>query len=100
MSNNFLLEWHKSESYVDPVLLDKTSSTKYVIVRRNVEEVEREEDEETVTVYQYDEKMIPREDWDTYESVMDNSSGIFDLAAMVDENSQAIMDLAEMIGGE
>ena len=97
-----LTEWHKSESNTYPELLDKTTSERYVIVRRNVQEIIRED----ATLYQYEEKMVLRDDWLTYEDIVinynnisDNSDGLFDIASIVDENSQAIMELAEMIGG-
>lgn len=61
-----LTEWHKSESNSYPELLDKETSVKYVIVRRNVTTIVRDE----IMYYQYDEKMIPREDWNVYEDVL------------------------------
>lgn len=61
-----LTEWHRSESNSYPELLDKITSVKYVIVRRNVNTDERD----GITFYQYDEKMIPRADWNVYEDVL------------------------------
>lgn len=61
-----LTEWHKAVSNGYPELLDKTSSRKYVIARRNI--IEKHVDGKIL--YEYDEKMIPREDWSVFEDVL------------------------------
>lgn len=40
---------------------------------------------------------VPQVDENT-NGVVENSGGLFDVAALADENSQAIMELAEIIG--
>jgi len=45
---------------------DLTSSKKFNYVRRNIEEVEREEEGKTVTIYEYEEAKILKDDWGIY----------------------------------
>lgn len=61
-----LTKWHTSTSTVYPELIDKETSEKYIIVRRNVTSYVKDD----VTFYQYEEKMVPREDWNVYEDVL------------------------------
>lgn len=54
----------QSESGEYPVLLDATSSRTTVYVRKNVEEVTREDGEgETRIIYKYIEEQWPRAEW-------------------------------------
>ena len=59
------LTWRKSQAGQSPALLDTTSSKKVVYIRKNVEEVEKKDEEtgETYTVYQYDECRISKTDY-------------------------------------
>lgn len=50
-----------------PQEIDTTSSRKYNYVRRNIVEVEREqEDGTTLTMYEYEEIQVLKEDWGLY----------------------------------
>lgn len=50
-----------------PQEIDTTSSRKYNYVRRNIVEVEREqEDGTTLTMYEYEETQVLKEDWGLY----------------------------------
>lgn len=60
------MNWYKSESGTMPLEVDITSSAVYNYVRKNIEEVERETEGETTTVYVYDEAKILKEDWGLY----------------------------------
>lgn len=86
--------WKQSESTERPLEIDETSSKKVVYVRRNIKEVtvQDEVSEETRTIYQYEENTIPKADWETYKTVMENQSATTDLEL-------AICDLYEMIAG-
>ena len=54
----------QSESGEYPVLLDAVSSRTTVYVRKNVEEVTKEDDEgETRTFYTYTEEQWPKAEW-------------------------------------
>jgi len=86
---SYLESWHKSESTVYPVLLDKVSSKKYVIVRRNVTETEYEGS----LFYEYDEKMIPREDWNVYEDVLAVSPYTESKTAYIDDTEVTFADV-------
>lgn len=61
------MNWRKAESTVLPQEIDTTSSRKYNYVRRNIVEVEREqEDGTTLTMYEYEEIQVLKEDWGLY----------------------------------
>ena len=98
--------WYKSESNTKPVTIDKTSSKKYIYVRKNIEKVEREmeigieteneigENEitpKTVTEisYVYDEMKLPKEVY-----------GIFEDQIMADNRISDVEEvITEIIGG-
>jgi len=79
--------WRKSESKIKPVLIDITSSQTVVYVRKNIEEVTRDDE----TLYVYDEQEVKKEDWDLYKTVLDNSSELADI-------EDALVEIANLIG--
>lgn len=79
--------WRKSESKIKPVLIDITSSQTVVYVRKNIEEVARDDE----TLYVYDEQEVKKEDWDLYKTVLDNSSELADI-------EDALVEIANLIG--
>ena len=79
--------WRKSESKIKPVLIDTTSSQAVVYVRKNIEEVTRDDE----TLYVYDEQEVKKEDWDLYKTVLDNSSELADI-------EDALVEIANLIG--
>lgn len=82
--------WRKAENSdsVKPAIIDKVSSRKYVFIRKDFEEVPTldESGEQVGTHWEYYEKRILKEDWETYEQVMENTN---DIATLED----AICDL-------
>ena len=60
------MNWYRSESAVMPLEIDTESSNTYNYVRRNVEEVEREENGETIKMYTYEESKVLKADWGLY----------------------------------
>lgn len=59
--------WYNSESTVKPLEVDTTSSEVYVYLRRNVTEKEVVDEMGTVVVfYEYEERMIPKTEYDSY----------------------------------
>lgn len=80
------MEFYKSESLTRPLEIDTESSKVYNYVRQNIEEEEREENGETVTVYVYDECKVPKEAWGLYLDTMQNTADIEYIAAMTDVN--------------
>ena len=52
--------WYKTEGGVRPKEVDETISDTSVFLRKNIEEVQREVEGETVTVFVYDELKVPK----------------------------------------
>ena len=86
-----LTEWHKAVSNDYPELLDKTSSRKYVIVRRNV--IEKHVD--GAIFHEYDEKMIPREDWSVFEGVFEVTPYTESKTAYIDDTEVRFTDVPQ-----
>ncbi|MBR1471873.1 MAG: hypothetical protein IJ600_09570 [Lachnospiraceae bacterium] len=59
--------WYKTEGGVRPKEVDETISDTSVFLRKNIEEVQREVEGETVTVFVYDELKIPKELYPVFE---------------------------------
>ena len=78
--------WYKAYSTAAPVLLDTTSSKKYVYVRKNVTEYTTEDE---MTGYEYDEMKIPKEVYGIFEQNILSESRIADIEDAI----------AEIIGG-
>ena len=82
--------WYDGESSVYPTLIDTTSSKKWVYVRRNVEEHERENEQGTKeTFYTFEEQKVSKEIWGIFEKEADNSTRLADVEDV----------LADLIGG-
>ena len=78
--------WYKSESTAYPELIDTTSSKVYVYVRKNVEEVEREDEEgNKYTVYVYDEMKVPKEVYGIFENQILADSRLADIEEVITE---------------
>lgn len=61
------LGWHKSESTVKPLEIDETTSKKYIYIRKNIAEVQRNDDEGgAYTVFEYDEAKLTPEEYKIY----------------------------------
>lgn len=83
----------KSESMIKPEVVDSSSSSEYVYIRKNIVEVEKEDEQNNkYTVYQYEEQKVSKDDWEIYQSVLTNASDIADV-------SDALIELASLIGG-
>jgi len=81
--------WYDGESSVYPQLVDTTSSKKWVFVRRNVKEQEREkEDGTTETYYTFQEQKVSKEVWGIFEQEKNNEERLNDVEDV----------LAELIG--
>lgn len=90
--------WVKAESTVRPEEIDKTSSAKYVLIRKDIQEVPAYDSEgkEEGTKFEYLENAVLKSDWDTYEAAMeakqtgnDNSADIEYIAMMSDIDLRA-----------
>ena len=79
--------WYRSESNQAPKTVDKTSSKKWVYVRRNIEEFERDNEfdpEVKEKFYSYEEMKIPKETYPIYELEIKNAANLDYLAMMSD----------------
>ena len=77
--------WYEGTSSVYPSLVDTTSSKKWVYVRRNIEEHEREDDEGIKEkFYKWEEMKIPKENYPIYELEAQNAANLDYLAMMSD----------------
>ena len=82
------LKWHKSCSTIYPELLDETSSKTSVYIRKNVEEKEIEEphitdengDPVKQTVYEYDEAILTKSEYEIYKVETNAEQAIAELA--------------------
>lgn len=77
--------WYEGTSSVYPSLVDTTSSKKWVYVRRNIEEHERENDEGIKEkFYKWEEMKIRKEDYPIYQLEVQNSANLDYIAMMSD----------------
>lgn len=78
--------WKVEYSNVRPEELDTTSSKVVNYVRRNIQLIEIEDG----NVYQYEEKQIPKEEWELYEEIIKLNSNNEDV-------SNALIELADIV---
>lgn len=73
---------------VKPLDVDTESSSKYVYVRKDFEEIPMldQDGEQIGTHWQYMENKVPKDDWDVYELQMRNAADIEYLSMMTDVN--------------
>lgn len=81
------MNWYYSEGNERPAIIDEISSKKWVYIRRNIEEFERE-DETDPTIkekfYKWEEMKIPKENYPIYELEVQNAANLDYLAMMSD----------------
>lgn len=73
---------------VKPLDVDTESSSKYVYVRKDFEEIPMldQDGEQIGTHWQYMENKVPKDGWDVYELQMRNAADIEYLSMMTDVN--------------
>lgn len=77
--------WYEGTSSVYPSLVDTTSSKKWVYVRRNIEEHEREDDKGIKEkFYRWEEQKISKENYSVYELEVQNAANLDYIAMMSD----------------
>lgn len=90
--------WYEGTSSVYPSLVDTTSSKKWVYVRRNIEEHERENDEGIKEkFYSFKEQKVPKEIWGIFEKTMQNDEKIIENDVKIAEADIRIADVEEAI---
>ena len=97
------LYFKKSQSSVNPELIDTTSSKKVVYIRQNIVEVQRD----NATFYEYDEAKLTKAEYaeylkeleatDTLEIVENLKSENQALSEQIDMLTNCILEMSEMI---
>lgn len=79
--------WYKTESNTRPTIIDTESSKKWVYVRKNIEEHEREDETTGIkeTFYSYEEQKVPKEVWGIFEKTVENDERIADVEEAITE---------------
>ena len=80
--------WSVVESKVAPAEVDETSSEVYVYIRKDIREIEKDEE----TIYEDREQKIKKDDWEMYKQILTNASDLSDV-------QDALIELAEMVVG-
>ena len=76
------LKWYRSQSMDRPLELDMDSSPTTVFMRKNIEEVEKEDTEgQTYTEYEYDEAKLSKEEYAIHQAEV-NAANIDFIAIM------------------
>lgn len=81
------MNWYYAEGRDRPLVTDEISSKKWVYIRRNIEEFEREgETDPTIKekFYRWEEQKIPKENYPIYELEVQNAANVDYLAMMSD----------------
>lgn len=80
--------WHTSEngSQEKPIAVDRESSKKYVIVRKDFQQVYDHDEEGQITGYhwRYQEAFVPKEYYDIFDQAETNKADIAYIAMMAD----------------
>lgn len=75
-----ILNFYNSQSTSKPLQLDETSSKKVVYIRRNISETTKTNDnDESYTIYNYEEAKISKEDYELYKTEILKDIEICDL---------------------
>ena len=82
------MKWRHSESTVRPSVYDEISSKVYNYVRKNIEEKTVETEGETLTVFEYDELAVKKEDWELFMAVSES-------AVRIEEHERALAGVSE-----
>lgn len=78
--------WNKSESKDKPSTIETNISKKYVYVRRNIREIEREDMEgNKETFYEYEEMKIPKDVYGIIEAQSEQNSRLDDIEEVLVE---------------
>lgn len=102
-----ILNYKKSESSIEPSLVDFTSSKKYVYVRQNIVEKTRKETGEQYTYYEYEEAKLTKEEYERYLEELGSLENLECIEKLKKENktlneqidvlSGCILELSELI---
>ena len=79
--------WYYAEGKERPVIVDGTSSKKWVYIRRNIEEFEREDETESAIkekFYRWKEMKIRKDTYPIYQQEQANAANLDYIAMMTD----------------
>ena len=86
--------WYSGESSIYPALVDTISSKKWVYVRRNIEEHEREDEQGIKEIfYSFEEQKVPEDVWGIFEKTMQNDEKIMENDIRIADIEEAITEL-------
>lgn len=102
------LGWYRSESTVRPLEVDTTTSKKYIYLRTNIEETQKQDDDgESYTIFNYDEAKLTPEEYEIYlkeitatqtlENIETLKAENESLLEQVDMLTNCILEMSEMI---
>lgn len=91
-----ILNYVKSESANYPELIDTTSSKKYVYIRKDVVEVQKEIRKKEVTYYQYQEAKLTHEEYEQYLKEISGTETLGDIENLKAEN-EMLMNQIDML---
>jgi hypothetical protein len=69
---------HEGSQAEEPLAIDTESSKDIVYLRRNIEQIERKDEQtgETVTLWGYEEAQLTREEYETYSVIIEETKKI------------------------
>lgn len=79
------MAWQNAQSTIRPAEIDTTSSKKYNYIRRNITEETIEQEGQTVVMYNYEENLVLKEDWETYLNVASQDVRLTDVEDVITE---------------
>lgn len=91
-----ILNFYYSESFTKPLELDETSSKKVVYFRKNISEVEKQNDDSSISkIYTYQEAKVSKEDYVLYK---DEILKDIEISELRDKNN-SLNEQVEMLTG-
>lgn len=102
------LGWYRSESTVRPLEVDTTTSKKYIYLRKNIEETQKQDDDgESYTIFNYDEAKLTQEEYEIYLKEITATQTLDNIETLKVENellleqvdmlTNCILEMSEMI---
>lgn len=77
--------WKTVQSSEQPLEIDESLSSKYVYIRKDIEQIEVSSNGETISMWQYKENKVLKSDWEIYKTVIENQAEVTDLELAVCE---------------
>lgn len=84
--------WYKAEYSNIPLEVDKTSSSNYVYLRKDIVEERKENDGTIDIIYKCMEQRIPKNDWELYEKILSHDVELTEVQDALIELSGLIVE--------